>query len=776
MIPRRDVLGLLVAIAMSAPAPAIAQTHYTGQRLEEALRTLQAAGLRIIFSSEIVTRDMRVTAEPRGQRPREVLDELLKPHHLLAEDGPAGTIKIVRAKAPGPAAKPPPATQPARARTAAATGDGSQPTQYRESITVTTPWTNRGERAVGSEMRLDSREVQAFSTAGTADDPMRAVQAAPFAANDDDFRTDVSIRGSPYRQTTVAVDGVTTPWLQHAMYATGETTSLAMLNGLVVQSATLQAGVYPRRLSDSLGGHVDLTLREGLRTARRWQGTVGATHALVTGEGPLGRDNRGSWLVGVRQSWREWPNRLTSDYSGKAFGFSDGQAKIVYDAPSNQQITFTALAGRSVVDERGSGEPGDLATAANHAGMLTLGWRRTFGSAGILSQRVSLVGHRYVDTDQTSREVARGRDSQFVYRAEAGRQMRSVMVDGGAQAERVYTSRRLGSILDPALNMWRGMQPGESLAGSSWLRSGYVHATWTPFSRVTVAPGLRVTDSTLLRRAAVSRWVLSEWAVAADWSLRASAGISHQFPDVPQSLVGDTRAADLKPERAQEIDGGLEHRVSPSIRWQATIFRRDERDVLREPDPLPRLVDGVLVDPLDPWRCRNALRGSARGGELLLQRSAPTGLSGWIAYSYGKTRATDLERRETYWADFDQRHGVAAAAIYPLSGRTMVALRFRAGSNFPIAGYFSRRDDLLFVGERRNDARFPFYARLDLHASRTYEYSSHRVMVFIDVVNVLNRANVGPAAGWIDRSTGRAIGFSRPLFPRLPSAGLSIEF
>jgi hypothetical protein len=41
---------------------------------------------------------------------------------------------------------------------------------------------------------------------------------------------------------------------------------------------------------------------------------------------------------------------------------------------------------------------------------------------------------------------------------------------------------------------------------------------------------------------------------------------------------------------------------------------------------------------------------------------------------------------------------------------------------------------------------------------------------------VLNRTNVGTAGGFIDRSTGQAAGFTEPLIPRLPSAGIRFEF
>ena len=106
----------------------------------------------------------------------------------------------------------------------------------------------------------------------------------------------------------------------------------------------------------------------------------------------------------------------------------------------------------------------------------------------------------------------------------------------------------------------------------------------------------------------------------------------------------------------------------------------------------------------------------------------------------------------------------------------MMAVKFRGGSNFPVPAYVAARDGGLFASDRRNEVRLPAYARLDVRATRTFDYSRHRVTLFIDVVNVLNRTNIGPAGGLINRDTGAALGFTRTLFPRLPCAGILIEF
>ena len=90
---------LLIATLMTGGVSALAQEpeQFQGRPLVDALRALQARGLRIVFTSATVTSDLMVKSEPRAPSARAQLDELLAPHALVARDGPAGIIQIVRA-------------------------------------------------------------------------------------------------------------------------------------------------------------------------------------------------------------------------------------------------------------------------------------------------------------------------------------------------------------------------------------------------------------------------------------------------------------------------------------------------------------------------------------------------------------------------------------------------------------------------------------------------------------------------------------------------------
>ena len=156
------------------------------------------------------------------------------------------------------------------------------------------------------------------------------------------------------------------------------------------------------------------------------------------------------------------------------------------------------------------------------------------------------------------------------------------------------------------------------------------------------------------------------------------------------------------------------------------MFVRRERDVLREPDRHPRVIDGVLAFD-EIYRFENALTGSSRGVELTIARQSDTGLTGWIGYSYGVARHVDAARAEAFSADFDQRHAINVTGVAALPRAAIVGLTFRGGTNVPIPGYLELQNGQLFAGDERNRVRLPAYARLDVRAERTFHLRARRI-------------------------------------------------
>jgi len=777
------VVALLICCARFAAADP-EQHALEGRRLDDALRILQRSGLQIVFSSEIVTPEMRVVAEPRATTHRQQLDELLEPHDLRAERGPSAVIQIVKGRRR-------PDSGPSRKLAASTRSIGREdtstsavsPTQnetgwFTDRVTVTGSRTTHVDRGV-SDVTFDAADLQSGRSV-LQDDGLRAVHAMPQVAAVDDSRSEFSVRGSPYRQIGVVIDGVSisTPWLQHGVQGRRDAGSLSMFGSAIVDTAVLQAGAYPRRYDDTLGAQLQLTLREGSRASKHFFGSADGMSAAFVGEGPIGADARGSWIVGIRNSYRSWPaKRLTQNDVG--FAFADTHAKLVYDVTPKQQLDVTVLGGRSTLDTVDEPLEAPLADGTDRAALLTVGWRSTLSARTVIRQRLSLVGQELRSTSRTGQLAGRSSNGAFGYRGEALHSLFGGLLEAGAELRRISGARDVD--LDGLVAL------ADEYAAAWWTRSAYANFARTAARGVSFAGGVRASESTLVRKGALAPWILGAWQFKPRWTLNASAGASRQFPDLDavrglaeSSHLGPERAA-LRPERAVLVDVGVEQRLSNGVRWRTTLYNRVESDVLRVPDLQSRLAQDAVLDPPRPSWYRNSLRGTSRGVDLLVARDSAARaaraarFSGWVAYTYATTRQADISAQEAFWGDFDRRHALNASGAFHIARETSVGMVFRGASGVPLPGYFKVSDGRLLLGERRNEIRLPRYIRLDARIQRTFLSSRHDLTVFGEILNLLNRPNQATADGSIQPLTGEAIGFSRSLISRRASIGVLID-
>jgi len=624
------------------------------------------------------------------------------------------------------------------------------------------------------EFRMRSAELQELRGV-LADDPFRAIQAMPGVATGDDFRAEFSVRGSDFRQMGLAVDGVPAPWLVHGPRAVNDTGTVTMVNADVLAEIGLTSGAAPQPYGNRTGAWVQSALREGSRDAVRLSGALSGTGASAVLEGPLGRARRGAWLASVRKSYIDWLIAQLDIAEDSQFGFADAQSKIAFDVSPRHQLQLAAVAGRSRYRETDETPSANGIAVADASTALVIGtWRSTLGQALVLTQRATWAGLRYENRGDFAQTLARGTEQTTGYRADvtvapSGQLSADVGVAVDHDRAQFTFWRYSGTGLTvPALRSTARWSPGR------WRVGAYGRARVSPHSTLAVDVGTRVDRESAGGHGSASPWLLARWSPASRWSFSAGAGLTWQLADL--SLLPPPGASPTPGlERARSADVSVDYALSPTVGLRASLYDRAEAGTLRQDAPLPRLVNGVVRTPAATNLWLNAIDVEAHGVEFTLRRTAARGLVGWVSYGYGTTRATDRRTGDRYWADFDQRHQMNTYASYRLGARTNIGAKFRYGSNMPIPAYLGGTVTALTPSARRNEVRLPSYARLDLRASRTFHWSTRRLTLFAEVLNALGRDNLGRTGGSI-RSNGLVSGFTEPLFPRLPSAGLRVEF
>lgn len=71
--------------------------EFTDKSLEAAIEELEARGLSILYSSDLVKPDMRVLKAPSARAPRALLEEIVRTHGIRVAEGPGGMLLLTRA-------------------------------------------------------------------------------------------------------------------------------------------------------------------------------------------------------------------------------------------------------------------------------------------------------------------------------------------------------------------------------------------------------------------------------------------------------------------------------------------------------------------------------------------------------------------------------------------------------------------------------------------------------------------------------------------------------
>ncbi len=208
---------------------------------------------------------------------------------------------------------------------------------------------------------------------------------------------------------------------------------------------------------------------------------------------------------------------------------------------------------------------------------------------------------------------------------------RHIQADAGAQVEFVDETR-FRQRFNGALGRYRTIN---DFQGNATRSGGYAQLRLSA-GPLTVIPGARADHWTLTDQTTASPWIQGEWQVSRSTFIRGGTGIYRQFPEFEQ-VIGAFGLPGAGAQRADQYDLGFEQRIGPTLRWQVTVFDREESGFFRRPAAETRIVNGRVIRGVTAAPYENALEGFARGVELLVQRRNAHGVSGWLAYSYGRT-------------------------------------------------------------------------------------------------------------------------------------------
>ena len=645
-----------------------------------------------------------------------------------------------------------------------------------ETVTISTGPFDRIETNAPSEQTLNKRELQELSSV-LVGDPLRAAQALPGVAANDDYRSEFAVRGAGFDRVGLYVDGILTDNFVHTI-AGGypDTGSLSVINADTVDSVSLLSSAFPVRYGYRSGSILDVSTRDGnrVKTAGRFAAALSGLGGVV--DGPFD-GGRGAYLVAARKSYlgylvRRFNDQFDYTNNPPVLDFADGQGKVIYDITKRDQVGFSLILGDFTFDRnRDRNLLGfNQVFRGNSRNFMANGfWTMTPSPYFFVQTRVFGLRSTFKNINREDDTLNDGNRNQFGVRFDVSYQRDANRIESGLYIRRLSVN---------SSNTFFDFTFGLPVDALSFEHSGveqgyYVQDTLSSEARgIALTGGLRVEHSGVTSETNFSPRGSFTWTIAKTWKLRLGAGRYHQFPDFEQ-MFGRLGNAQLKSEHATHFNAGVERSFGNRTRVLAEVFDREDRELFFSLNE-PRLFLGFVTFNEFPFQ--NSLNGHARGFEVTVQRRSANRLAGWISYAYTRTELTDARDALVFPSDTDQRHTVNAYANYRFNDTWNLSTELRYGSGQPIPGFFGQDAQGYFLTHDRNQTRVPFYNRVDVRLSKAFLFKRWKMTLTGEVLNVFNRNNVRYAGFDFFTGNGRVIGQLDRVLPILPSAGVVVEF
>lgn len=650
-----------------------------------------------------------------------------------------------------------------------------------ESVTVTAGPYESALTNAASEQTLNKRELHALSSI-LLSDPLRAAQALPGVTTNDDFRSEFAVRGAGFDRVGLYLDGVLTDNFVHTLnggYA--DTGSLSIINADSVNNVSLMSGAFPAKYGDRSGGVLDIETRDGNRVkpAGRFAASLSGLSGVV--DGPFAK-GRGSYLISGRKSYIGYLLRKINDENHftnnpPILGFADVQGKVLYDLTKRSQVGFSLIVGTFNFDRNRDRDllgPDTVFRGTARTQLFNAHWTYTPSSQLFWQTRFFGLQTDFKNTNNEDIRLLDGKRSQYGVRSDVNFTQGRHRLETG-----VYIRSLSEKNVSEFFNFFTGtLAEFTQLNHQGTEESLYAQDTWSNERlRLSLTGGGRVEHSSSTGETLFSPRGSFGWSIGDDWKVRAAAGRYYQLPAFEQ-MFGRFGNRSLRAERSTHYNASVERRFGDRTRFLAEIYDRED-DKLFFSVSEPRLVNNVAT--FDPFPFQNSVRGHARGVELTLQRRSANKLTGWVSYAYSHTKLTDSRTGLTFPSDTDQRHTVNIYGSYRFSETWNLSSAWRYGSGEPVPGFYRQVGNQVgqgyFLSNERNATRLPVYSRVDLRVNKAFLFKKWKLTLNGELINALNRENLRYAGfEYIDFISGRVFGQLDRVLPRLPTAGLVIEF
>lgn len=766
------ICGLLLSFSPTASA-----NEYRGLTVEQAIALLEADGLTILYSSDIVKPWMRVRDEPSGDGPRSLLAHMIAPYGLEVQDGPAASVLIVRGEPRvtargGIAARPPDAA-----------AEMNMPDLAELVVTASQYELVRGAGIL--PVSMSAADLESIPNPG--DDPLRAVGHLPGVARAD-FTAKSNIRGGEVDEMLVRFDGLR---LYNPFHLKDFKSVFSAIDPGVTHEMDVYTGGFPSTFGDRMSSVIDIASLPASETPYR-EVSLSFFNASALAKGGLG-NGRGDWLVSARRGNLD----LFLDVVDPKLG--DPTYLDIYTRASywfNDAIGVSAnflLFDDDIVLFDADQEEGARADYSDAYYWLRFDLFPTNHISGnVIWARTELESLRSGGTDQPGVAIGSLSDNREF-------SIDSLQTDWSWRV-RDRLDLRFGASLGLADGRYRYrdevdfdvlfLTPGATQDASRMVHydadvdgeyyGAYVNLRWQTTAALAAEVGLRWDKETVSTGDPdeISPRFALLYALGDATDLRMSWGRYYQAQAINELQLSDGITTFSEPQRSDHVVLGIDHRFRSGIDFRLELYRKEYDDLrVRYENFLNPLI---LLPELKPDRVQISPDGSrANGIEATLRQSGDGPWSWWLSYAWASVKDR-FDAQDDVRRSWDQKHNLGLGLGWRSTRwEFSVAGNYRTG--WPTTAIELVTDDpfpLVATGPR-NDERLGNFASLDVRVARHWQFSEENSLsVFLEVSNLLNRSNDCCIEYEVDDETGELLLETEAVngLPVIPSAGFVWRF
>jgi len=642
-----------------------------------------------------------------------------------------------------------------------------------------------GRAPTGPPLHLDTTAIR--NQPGAGNDVLRALQSMPGVARTPFGLGGLALRGTAPRDTKVYLDGIEVPLLYHF----GGLASF-MPTG-AVDEVTLEPGGASVRYGRGLGGVAVVTSRTGRSDRWRAGGELSLIHAAAIAEGP--GPLKGSWLIAARRSYFDALIKAAQLDLVLAPRYMDAQLRWESGDGRWMAILFGSDDRLTLVHDPSDSSTGGINTSNVESFLYTSRFARLGLRYRAVRGATSLVILPSIGIDDINARAKHEGIDKGMHRTAVPLSIRgevstavaggtlSIGVDGGAQRHSYdMINTPPPSPMDPSPDM----VIHRNLSRWSADMGAYVEQSWFFLGeKLEVRPGLRGDHFGLSDQWTLDPRIAMTVQLPKKLTLIQSLGRYHAPPLVTDlDPIFGTRV--MLGSSATQVATTLKAIVGDDKEISATAYyqRLSQLPVDAITSATPTSANGgtesggllgisrELVDTqFGSYSYREAIgTGHAYGLELIARRNVGR-WTGWVAYTYARSyRNNPTKSRDTHPYVLDQPHSLT------IVGSTAVGKNWRVGGRAryttgnpltPVAGaYVDSSGDWVPVDGALLSRRLPDFYQIDIRVDRAWHRPWGTLNLYIDLQNVMNRANAEGVTYNTDFSK-RSYTNGLPIFPSI---------